>query len=78
MAKSEPKSVEKLAYEEAFSELETIVSALEAGDRPLDESMALFERGQAIIKRCALLLDQAELKVRQVSGESLVDFSEGA
>jgi exodeoxyribonuclease VII small subunit len=78
MAKQQPKSIEKLKYEAAFAELEAIVEALESGERPLDESMTLFERGQALLKRCAQLLDQAELKVQQVSGEELVQFEEGA
>lgn len=78
MPKSEPKAVEKLTYEEAFSELEAIVTALELGDRPLEELMTLFERGQALVKRCAGLLDQAELKLKQLSGDGLTDFTENA
>ena len=38
--------------------------------------MKLFERGQALTKRCAELLDKAELKVQELVGESLVDFKE--
>ncbi len=77
MAKNEPKPIEALTYEEAFAELETIVAALESGERPLEESMTLFERGQALTKRCAELLDKAELKVQALVGESLADFKEG-
>jgi exodeoxyribonuclease VII small subunit len=76
MAKSEPKPVQELSFEKAFAELEAIVAALEAGDRPLEESLELFERGQALAKRCAELLEQAELKVRTLSGESLPGFEE--
>jgi exodeoxyribonuclease VII small subunit len=76
MAKTEPKPIEKLTYEEAFSELEQIVIALESGDKPLDESLRLFERGQGLTKRCASLLDEAELKVNQLSGETLEPFQE--
>lgn len=76
MAKNEPKPVEALTYEEAFAELETIVAGLESGERPLEESMTLFERGQALTKRCAELLDKAELKVKALAGESLEDFEE--
>jgi exodeoxyribonuclease VII small subunit len=76
MAKNEPKPIEALTYEEAFSELETIVAALESGERPLEESMILFERGQALTKHCAGLLDKAELKVQALVGESLADFKE--
>ncbi|MGA2505527.1 MAG: exodeoxyribonuclease VII small subunit [Anaerolineales bacterium] len=76
MAKSEIKPIEKLSYEEAFAELEKIVAALESGERPLEESMNLFERGQALTKRCAELLDKAELKVKELAGEELADFEE--
>ena len=71
---SSPKSVEELTYEEAFAELENIVSALEGEQNPLEESMSLFERGQALVRRCGELLEEAELKVRKLSGEELVEF----
>jgi len=70
------KPVEELTYEEAFAELETIVDALEgdASQNPLEDAMSLFERGQALVKRCSELLDGAELKIRQLSGEELSEF----
>jgi exodeoxyribonuclease VII small subunit len=68
------KKVEELSYEAAFTELETIVAALEGESRPLDESIGLYERGQALAKHCAALLEKAELKVRQLSGDGLVEF----
>ena len=78
MAKSEPKSVEKLSFEEAYAELEKIVAGMEAGEGALEASLEAFVRGQALVKRCAELLDGAELKVKQLSGETLVDASENA
>ena len=74
-----PKPVEDLTYEEAFAELESIVDTLEgeASQNPLEESMSLFERGQALVKRCSELLDGAELKVRELSGDQLSDFEAG-
>ena len=75
MAKSSsPKPVEELTYEEAFAELETIVNALEWEQNPLEQAMSLFERGQALVRRCGELLDGAELKVRKLSGDTLIDF----
>lgn len=59
--------VENLGYEQAFEELEAIVSALEAGQLKLEEALALFERGQALARRCASLLEDAELRVRSLS-----------
>jgi exodeoxyribonuclease VII small subunit len=75
--KVSPKPVEDLTYEEAFAELETIVNALEGEQNPLEEAMSLFERGQALVERCGELLDGAELKVRELSGEQLSDFEAG-
>ena len=77
MAKSSAsKSVESLSYEQALKELESIVAALENERRSLDESMALYERGQALVKHCAKILDKAELKVKQLSGDTMTDFEE--
>jgi exodeoxyribonuclease VII small subunit len=67
--------LDQLSYEEAFAELEAIVTALESDERSLEESLALFERGQALARHCTEMLDRAELKVQQLSGEQLVDFS---
>lgn len=72
---SDPKPVDKLTYEQAFEELQTVIASLEAGEKPLDEALALFERGQALYQRCNELLDQAELKVQQLTEEGdLKDF----
>jgi exodeoxyribonuclease VII small subunit len=68
------KKVDGLSYEAAFTELEQIVAALEAEGKPLEESLGLYERGQALAAHCAELLDKAELKVRQLGSEGLTDF----
>ena len=70
------KAVEELSYEEALAELESIVTALEDGQSQLEEAIRLFERGQALAARCSLLLEAAELKVKQVVGDSVTDFEE--
>ena len=74
--KKSEKSVEELSYEEALTELEAIVLTLEDEQNPLEESMKLFERGQALAARCSVLLEAAQLKVQKLAGESLVDFEE--
>ncbi len=66
--------VDQLNFEAALSELEKTVSALEVQELPLETSLAMFERGQALARRCADLLDNAELRVRQLSGENITDF----
>lgn len=67
--------IEELTYEQAFGELESIVATLESDKCSLDESMALFERGQGLARYCARLLDQAELKIQQLSGDTITDFT---
>ena len=72
------KPVEKMTYEEAFTELEGIVNALETEQSSLEEAMALYERGQALTHHCGGLLDRAELKITQLSAETSPDTtSEG-
>lgn len=70
------KVVEELTYEEALAELEEIVAKLDEGQGQLEEAIKLFERGQALAARCGVLLEAAELKVKQVAGEALSDFEE--
>lgn len=67
---------EELSYEQAFAELEHIVEALESGDLSLEESMAQFERGQALAERCAQLLDQAELKLSELTPDESGGYRE--
>lgn len=67
-------NLEGLSYEQALGELEQIVTALESEERPLEDALALYERGQFLARYCASLLDNAELKVQQLSGEILEDF----
>ncbi|MFZ5909047.1 MAG: exodeoxyribonuclease VII small subunit [Chloroflexota bacterium] len=71
---SSPKPVEELTYEEAFTELESIVAALEGEQGALEEAMAAFERGQTLVRRCGVLLEQAELKIRKLSADGLEEF----
>jgi exodeoxyribonuclease VII small subunit len=69
------KPVEELTYEQALGELEAVVASLENDERPLEEALRLYERGQALARYCAEMLDKAELKIQQISGEDLVDFN---
>jgi exodeoxyribonuclease VII small subunit len=74
--KSQPEQprVDELSYEQALAELETIVASLEGNKLPLEESLALYERGQALTQHCMELLEHAELRIKQLSGETLVDM----
>ena len=75
-SKSTQKNVEELSYEEALAELEEIVTKLEDEQGQLEDAIKLFERGQALASRCGVLLEAAELKVKQVAGDELTDFEE--
>lgn len=74
--KSAQKPIEELTYEEALAELESIVEVLESGQNQLDEAMKLFERGQALVKKCGGDLESAQLKIQKLVGDSLIDFEE--
>jgi exodeoxyribonuclease VII small subunit len=54
---------EEATFEQAMEELKAIVQALEKGDRPLEESLALFEKGIGLIGFCSRKLDEVEKKV---------------
>jgi exodeoxyribonuclease VII small subunit len=73
-SKSTQKNVEELSYEEALAELEEIVAVLEDEQGQLEDAIKLFERGQALASRCGVLLEAAELKVKQVAGDELIDL----
>lgn len=57
------KSIEKLTFEEALEELESIAHDLEQGDLKLEDSIARFERGTELKKFCREKLEQAERKI---------------
>lgn len=55
-----------LGFDDALAELQQIVARLEAGGQPLEETIALYERGVALHERCARLLADAELRVKRL------------
>jgi exodeoxyribonuclease VII small subunit len=75
-SKKTEKPVEELSYEDALAELESIVSVLEEEQSQLEVAIKLFERGQALAARCGVLLEVAELKVKQVAGDVVIPFEE--
>lgn len=56
-----------LTFEQALAELQRIVAELESGDGDLAASLARYETGVSLIHRCNELLDQAELRLRELS-----------
>jgi len=67
MADSNYTDVKKMPFEQAIDELESIVKDLEAGKVPLEKSVELYERGEALKKRCEELLRQAEARVEKIT-----------
>jgi exodeoxyribonuclease VII small subunit len=61
-----PDGVETLGYEQARDELADVVRKLEAGGLSLDESVALWERGEALARRCEEQLAGARERVQAV------------
>lgn len=57
-----------MKFEDALTELETVVQDLERGDITLDQALARYERGIALLKDCFSQLKQAESKIRELTG----------
>ncbi len=58
--------MEALSYEEAFTQLEAAVAALQDGKLPLERAMHYYQEGMQLAKRCDDLLQKAELSVQQL------------
>lgn len=58
--------INRLSYEEAYTALEALVAQMESGELPLEQSVALYERGQRLSAHCQALLEEAELKIKRV------------
>jgi exodeoxyribonuclease VII small subunit len=70
--------VASLTYEQARAELTTVVHRLEAGGGTLEESLALWERGEQLAYACQAWLDGARARLAQVRGVGDPDEDEGA
>ena len=67
MAENTNADVKKLSFEKALAELEQIVQKLERGDVALEESVTIYERGEALKRRCEELLRLAEARVEKIT-----------
>jgi exodeoxyribonuclease VII small subunit len=65
-SKSKAEPVEQLSFEAALKELEGIVSRLEQGEVDLEDSIALYERGQALKSHCEKKLKAAESRLEKI------------
>ena len=64
---TEKPAVNSMSFEAALGELETIVSALESGKAPLEDSIQTYERGIALKKHCEKKLSEAQEKIEKIS-----------
>jgi exodeoxyribonuclease VII small subunit len=70
MADANHADVKKLPFERAIEELESIIKRLEEGKVPLEESVAIYERGESLKRRCEELLRQAEARVDKITTDA--------
>lgn len=61
-----PDDIKAMSFEQALAELEKIVENLERGDVPLDRSIQIYERGEALKNHCDTLLKSAEDKIEKI------------
>ena len=59
--------IKNMSFEQALSELEIIVSKLESGQAPLEESIAIYERGERLKNHCESLLKKAEARIEKIT-----------
>ena len=62
-----PAPIDQMSFEEALQELDTIVSALESGKAPLEQSIESYERGMALKKHCESKLSAAQEKIEKIT-----------
>ncbi|HUY09516.1 MAG TPA: exodeoxyribonuclease VII small subunit [Candidatus Dormibacteraeota bacterium] len=62
-----PVEPEALDYEAALADLDQVLARLEDGQVPLEEAMALYERGVRLVRRCSTLLDGVERRVSELT-----------
>lgn len=60
-------NLKDLSFEQALTELETIVRGLETGESPLEDSINAYERGMALKKHCETKLNEARMKIEKIT-----------
>lgn len=73
-----PDSAETRPFEEQLDELDSIVATLEEGKLPLDEALALYERGMRLAQACQRRLDEADLRVSALRASAAGAGDDGA
>ena len=75
MSKKSTPAGQPVSFEDAMAELEQLVAQMEAGELPLEASVAAYKRGSELVKFCAGQLDRVESQVKILEGEMLKPFA---
>jgi exodeoxyribonuclease VII small subunit len=66
-ARYTPAMANEMTFEESVAQLEQIVAAIESGQIGLEQSLAKYEQGMELVKRCRGILDRAEKRIEQLT-----------
>ena len=69
MSKKQNNKIDKMSFEQAIKELTSIVSQIEQGKIPLQESLEQYEKGMELITHCRDILEKAEKRIEKISQE---------
>lgn len=75
MSKKPPSVALPSSFEEAMAELEQLVARMEAGELPLEASVAAYKRGSELVKYCAAQLEKVDNQVKVLEGDMLKPFN---
>lgn len=65
------------SFEQAIAELESIVAAMERDDLPLEQTLASYQRGTALLRQCQGTLNSAEQKIKMLENGEIIDLPTG-
>jgi exodeoxyribonuclease VII small subunit len=78
MSKKSTPAEQPASFEDAMAELEQLVAQMEAGELPLEASVAAYKRGSELVKFCAVQLDKVDSQVKVLEGDMLKPFAADA
>ena len=71
MATEKKDNVEKMSFEDSIKELTAIVSKIEQGEIPLQQSLEQYEKGMSLIKHCRDILQKAEKRIEKITEKEI-------
>jgi exodeoxyribonuclease VII small subunit len=75
MSKKAISAEQPVSFEDAMAELEQLVARMEAGELPLEASVAAYRRGSELVKYCAAQLEKVDSQVKILEGDMLKPFN---